>query len=669
MMYQSNTERIQDLVVQLNQYRHEYYNLSAPSVPDAVYDRLFDELAELEKETGCVMANSPTQTVGYPLVSELEKVSHEIPLLSLGKTKQVAELADFIGTQAVRLSLKLDGLTIKLVYEHGRLVQAATRGDGEVGADVTHNVGAITGVPLRIPYHGRLVVSGECFIRKSDFKELQATLMDSAGKPYKNGRNLASGSIQLLDAAICAKRRLSFLPFGVLEGLDDQLLIAHDSKNMKLTELERLGFGKCPSFFLYQPPVTAADLETWIDELKEIAEKEDLPIDGMVVSYDNIPYSQSCGRTGHHFKDGLAFKFEDGLVESVLREVEWNPTRNGMIAPVAIFDPVEIDGCQVSRATLHNLSIIKALDLNIGDRILISKRNMIIPKVEQNLDYGTGSMDFPTICPCCGHPTSIKLGAGEEPSEMLFCTNPECSDQFLRGLVHFVGKKALDIDGLSETTLSKFVEQGWIGAWCDIFHLDEHREEIIGMEGFGVKSYEKLWEAIQKSRNTTLERFVVALDIPMVGRTASRALVKRFNGDLDAFIQAAIDRYDFSTLEDFGSTLCGNLHDWFTHEENLTLVEQLRAEVTLQAPAAASTVQAENPFAGKTIVVTGTLEHFSREGISEKLISLGAKAVGSVSKNTDYVIAGEKAGGKLTKAQSLGVPVLTEQQFLDMLAQ
>lgn len=463
-------------------------------------------------------------------------------------------------------------------------------------------------------------------------------------------------------------RRLHFLPFGVLKGLDELPERENDSKFARLSWLSELGFGRCPGFLLQDPPVSDNALEAYIEELTQKATELDLPIDGMVVTYNSIAFSKGCGRTGHHYKDGLAFKFEDDLVETVLREVEWNPTRGGDIAPVAIFDPVEMDGCRVSRATLHNLTIIKGLGLKLGDRILVSKRNMIIPKVEQNLDMGTGVLEFPAACPCCGCATSIRLGADDkEPCEFLCCTNPDCSDQFLRKLVHFVSKKALDIDGLSEATLSKFIEQGWLGAYLDIFHLDEHREEIIQMEGFGEKSFQKLWEAIQQSRSTTFERFVVALDIPMVGRTASRALAKQFGSDMDSFLQAATERYDFSTLEDFGPILCSNLHGWFEQEENLLLVTQLRAELTLEAPAEMPAEQPENPFAGKTVVVTGTLVHFTRESIQEKLFSLGAKAAGSVSKNTDYVIAGEKAGSKLSKAQALGVTVLTEQQFLVML--
>lgn len=669
MTHTNEFARVFELVAMLNQYRNEYYNLAAPSVTDEVYDRLFDELLELERSTSCVMANSPTQTVGYPAVSSLSKVTHEVPLLSLDKKKLLSELVDFIGSQPTLLSLKLDGLTIKLIYEDGKLVQASTRGDGEVGEDVTHNVRAITGVPQSIPYHERLMVTGECFIRKDDFEVLKATLVDSAGKPYKHGRNLASGSIRLLDSATCAKRKLRFLPFGVLEGLDDVVGSDSDSKFAKLLELNQLGFGECPNFLLYHPPVSIGELDEYIKELLETATEQSLPIDGMVITYNSVLHSQSCGRTGHHYKDGLAFKFDDALHETVLREVEWNPTRSGDIAPVAIYDPVEIDGCQVSRATLHNLTIIKKLGLKLGDRIQVSKRNMIIPKLEQNLDRNDNVMDFPANCPCCGGATSIRLGADkDEPCEILCCANPDCSDQLLRKLVHFVGKKALDIGGLSEATLAKFMEQGWLGTYIDIFHLDEYHEEIVQMEGFGEKSYQKIWSAIQKSRSTTFERFIVALDISMIGKDASRTLAKQFGSNLDAFLQAVTEQFDFSTLEDFGPILCGNLRDWFAKEENLALMTQILTEVTLQAPAAAPPVQANNPFAGKTVVVTGTLEHFTRESIQEKLLSLGAKAAGSVSKNTDYVIAGDKAGSKLTKAQDLGVTVLTEQEFLSMVA-
>lgn len=662
-----NTEikRVHELVDVLNRYRNEYYNLSAPSVDDAVYDRLFDELVALEKSTGCVMGNSPTQTVGYPVVSKLKKVSHEIPLLSLDKEKSLQRLLDFQDSRTSILSLKLDGLTIKLTYENGELQQAATRGDGEVGSDITHNTRAIKGVPQKIPYPGRLVVTGEAFIHKADFERLKATVMDHTGKPYKTARNLAAGSVKLFSPAVCAQRCLSFIPFGVMEGLDEPGRDGN-SKSVKLQTLTEFGFARCPHVLLYKQPMIE-EMEQWIDHLKQKADEMDIPIDGMVLTYDDISYSKSCGRTGHHYKDGMAFKFEDGLVETVLRKVEWNPSRSGLLAPVAIFDTVEIDGTEVSRATLHNLTFIKTLQLNIGDRILVSKRNMIIPRVEENLDRSGDMLEFPAACPCCGQPTSIHLGEGDDASEFLYCDNPDCSDQFLRQLIHFAGKKAMDIDGLSTASIAKFVEQGWIGICTDIYHLDEHREEIIQLEGFGAKSYEKLWASIERSRDTTFERLVVALDIPLIGRTASRTLAKHFGSDLDAFVHAAMTKFDFTALEDIGETLSTNIQAWFAKEENLQLLDLLRAEVTLQAPQEeAADVQPAGPFSGKTVVVTGTLAQFSRTEIEELLARLGAKPASSVSKKTDYVVAGEKAGSKLTKAQALGVTVLSELQFVEM---
>ena len=664
-MMTQKMNKMRELVRVLNQYRHEYYNLNAPSVDDAVYDRLFDELQRLEKDTGCVMANSPTQTVGYPVVSGLKKVRHEIPLLSLDKTKQVQDLVDFLGEYTGSLSLKLDGLTVKLTYENGVLQQAATRGDGDVGEDITHNTRAISGIPQTIPYTGRLVVTGEAIIHKSDFERLKAVLRDSNGEPYKNARNLAAGSVRAYSAAVCAQRNVCFLPFNVLEGLDEPHR-ERNSKNVKLTTITQFGFGRCPGFLLVKPPLIS-ELEQWIGELVQKADEEDIPIDGLVVSYDDIDYSKSCGRTGHHYKDGLAFKFADEKMETVLRDVEWNTTRTGEITPVAIFDPVEIDGTTVSRATLHNLSIIKKLQLNKGNRILVSKRNMIIPCVEENLDRGAGLLDFPDVCPCCGEKVMVKQGEGKDPSEFLYCMNPDCSDQFLRQLIHFVGKKAMDIDGLSKASLEKFMDEGWLGTCADIYHLNEHQDEIIALDGFGLKSYEKLWAAIEASRSTTFERFVVALDIPLIGRTVSRILAKHFNRDLDAFIQAAMTMFDFTALDEVGETLSANIHEWFANPQNLNLLNLLRAEVALQAPEdVAAPVRNENPFSGKTVVVTGTLEHYSRSEIEELLAQLGAKPAGSVSKKTDYVVAGEKAGSKLTKAQALGVPVLSEAKFTEM---
>lgn len=727
-MYQLPGVRVRELTDQLNRYRHEYYNLNAPSVSDEAYDRLYDELERLEQETGCRMSNSPTQTVGYTVVSSLAKIQHDIPLLSLEKEKNILDLIRFIGNRQVLLMLKLDGLTVKLEYENGRLLRASTRGDGNEGEVITHNAPAISGIPMEIPYKQRLVVTGEAYIPKAVFEQLKNILLDSTGKPYRNARNLAAGSVRNHDAEACSKRGVRFTPFSVLEGLDEDPILAN-SKMAKLNRLMELGFSRCH----YLVPQNSSEtlITECIEELKMMADEEDTPIDGIVVTYNDIAFSRSCGRTGHHYKDGLAFKFEDDLFETVLQYIEWAPTRSGEISPVAVFNTVEIDGCEVSRASLHNLTFIKDLELLPGCRILVSKRNMIIPHVEENLErgmFGTivdyakvppqfrehwlGNMRiceyrcgrnecdgddstkqdpenrccslcvkrkargngiivdsvYPLVCPCCGTPTRIHESRKdkERTVETLYCDNPDCAMQRLRQYVHFVSKKAMDIEGLSEATLEKFIGRGWLHTFMDIYRLDEHAWEIREMEGFGEKSWLRLWDAIQRSRNTTFERYLISMDIPMVGRTASRELGRYFAGDLNAFESAVDDGFDFTQLNDFGEVLHRNIHAWFRIEENRILWEELQQMMNIEKNTATSTEVTGNPFAGCTVVVTGKLELFTRNSINARIESLGAKAGSSVSKNTDYLICGENAGSKLDNARKLGIPVLTEQQFLEM---
>lgn len=662
-----------ELTARLNVYRDEYYNKNAPSVSDAVYDRLFDELVGLEEQTGVIMTNSPTQTVGYPVVSGLPEAKHEIPLLSLDKTKLVNDLLSFQGGRVVNLSLKLDGLTTEIIYEGGILQRLSTRGDGDVGDDITHNAAAIEGIPMQIPYKERLVVVGESFIRNSDFERLRQTLVDSTGKPYKNSRNLAAGSVRAYNSSVCAQRCVHFLPFAVIDGLPE-VEAETDSKRMKLAKITEFGFGRVRS--LQFATVNNDMMELHIKVLKDKAEQEDLPIDGLVLSYDSISYSRTCGRTGHHFKDGLAFKFEDDLFETRLDHIEWTPTRSGEISPVAVFDTVEIDGCDVSRATLHNLSFIEGLELMPGNRILVSKRNMIIPQVEENLDRGSFSMEelVPKLCPCCGYQTEIHTTQKRVDGELkltktLFCHNPHCASQNLRKFVHFVSKKAMDIEGLSEATLEQFIARGWLQDFTDIYRLDEHREEIIRMDGFGEKSWQRLWNAIEKSRSTTFERYLIAMDIPMIGNTASSALGRCFDWSLRAFEVAVDTGYDFTQLPDFGETLHNNIHEWFRIEENRILWEELKPMVNIEKKEMNTPAVQDNPFMGKTVVVTGKVEPYTRDGINAKIYSLGAKAGSSVSKNTDYLICGENAGSKLAKAQSLGVAVLSPAEFFSMIGE
>ena len=662
-------KRIRELVQQLNQYRHEYYNLNAPSVSDAAYDHLYDELASLERSTGITISNSPTQTAGYRAISKLDKTTHSIPLLSLDKTKQGMDILSFLNGQNTLLMLKLDGLTVKLDYENGKLAAASTRGDGEVGEIITHNILAFQNVPVTIPYIGRLVITGEAFIQGKDFECLKESITDSSGKPYRNARNLAAGSARCLDANTCHERSITFLPFNVLEGLEEFTDIA-DSKAGRLQMLSSFGFGTCPAVPV-SPSVALMELEDEMTMLKDLADTLDIPIDGLVITYDSISYSKTCGRTGHHYKDGLAYKFEDDTHETTFRSIEWTPGRTGEIAPVAVFDTVEIDGCEVSKASLHNLTFIRELELYPDCHILVSKRNMIIPHIEENMNRGHYQDMIPKTCPCCGSDTRTYTRNADKNRivETLHCDNPKCCSRNLKRFVHFVEKKAMDIKGISEAILEKLIGLGYLTSFQDIYYLNRYREQIIALEGFGGKSYERMWAAIEESRNTTFSRFVVAMDIPMIGRIAGRELNRYFNGDLRAFELAAMDWFDFTCLDDFGGTMSRNIHDWFHNSDNVILWRTLQKELHFEERKEENTMTMKSsPFNGCTIVATGKLENFTRDSINNKIISLGATAGSSVTKSTDYLIYGKKAGSKLDKAKQFGVTILTEQQFLDMLS-
>ena len=661
--------QIKDLISKLNEHRHAYYNLNAPSITDKEYDQMFDTLKKLEMETGVVLSNSPTQNVGYYPVSILKKVKHPTPLLSLDKTKQVAELCSLYKRNFVLLMLKLDGLTTKLVYEDGKLLQASTRGDGETGEDITHNIPAYRNVPLTIPYKDRLVITGESYIHIHDFERLKDTLRDSNGKPYKNARNLAAGSVRNLNPAECAKRCVYFTAFNVLEGMVDNPY--SDSRQMRLSLLKPLGFDTCPYIAIEGPAPSEELVTTAINSLQAEASKRQIPIDGIVAIFDSLSYSKSCGRTGHHYKDGLAYKFEDEQYETILRKIEWTPTRFGEIAPVGIFDTIEIDGCDVSRASLHNLTFIKNLELVPGCRILVSKRNMIIPHIEENLDRGQYTDIVPPNCPCCGSKTWINRRKTSDGRvvETVHCGNSACESQILRKFEHFVCKKAMNIEGISAAILERFLDLGYLQSFQDIYHLDKHREDIIKLDGFGEKSFERLWGAITASRDTDFVHYLVAMDIPMVGRTKSRILNTVFHANLEEFELAATDDYDFTALEDFGDTLNHNIHTWFSDEDNLNLWRELQKEMNFKSKEENTMTNVKgNPFKDKTVVATGKLEHFTRDGINNEILKLGGKPGSSVSKKTDFLICGEKAGSKLKKAQELKIKILTEQEFLNMIA-
>ena len=667
-MEQTVAQQIQTLTARLNQYRNEYYNLSAPSVTNEVYDRLFDELKALEQTTGIVMADSPTQTVGYPAVDDLPKTQHIPPLLSLDKQKEIPEVLRFINGQIVTFMLKLDGLTIKLVYENGRFIEASTRGNGDIGSIVTHNANAISGIPMKIPFPGRLVVVGETFIRPSDFEQLKETVVLENGEHPKEERNLASGSILLHDAAVCRERRLHFMPFAVQEGMDEI-----DEHSERLQRLKPLGFDVFP-VMTSTKELTARDVEGAINALTEYAKQADIPIDGIVVKFESIRYGKGLGRTDHHYKDGIAIKPKDDLYETKLTDIEWNPSRSGEITPVALLGTVMIGGREISRSSLHNLSFIEDLELMPGNRVYVSTRNMIIPHIEENLDRGGFDLQrlAPSACPCCGRPTRIGITVSKEDGEeketkKLFCDNAACPARFIRQFEHFTGEKALDVAGLSEATLEKLIGHGFLRSFTDVFRLDQHKAEVIKLDGFGEKSFQNLWNAIQTSRNTTFERYLCAMDIPMIGSTASHTLAEQFHSSIDEFEAAVMSGYDFTKLPDFGETLHSNIHAWFQQEEHWYFWEELRMWVVIAPPCApAAPVSAASPFAGKTIVVTGKIEPYTRTEMNDFIASLGAVAGSSVTGKTNYLVCGEKAGSKLDKARSLGIAILSPDEFFAM---
>lgn len=664
-------KRIHELVKQLNEYRDAYYNRAESLVVDSKYDRLFDELKALETDTGVVLMNSPTSTVGYDVKSKLEKVSHDIPLLSLDKTKDVDELVKFMGNHKCLLMYKYDGLTVELIYNNSKLIQASTRGDGYTGEDITHNAKTFKNIPLTIPYNGFLRVVGEAIIYKHDFQKINDNL-PAGEKPYANARNLAAGSVRQLDSAVCDTRNIHFMLWDVLEGLDDlptldDLFPASDSRMTKFFACERLGF-ELPYACRFEQESSAFIIQDAIEHMRDQAIEKGIPIDGMVMKYDSISYSKQKGGTSHHNNDGIAFKFEDETAETVLREIEWSMGRTGQLTPVAIFDPIELDGTIVTRASVHNLSYIKDYDLNIGDKLKVYKANMIIPQILENIsatERGTKhGVQYPDACPVCGG--SIRVEQVND-TESVYCDNPKCNGKKLGKFSHYVSKPAMNIDGLSEATLEKFINSGWLTDFTDLYHLNRYDKEIMRMEGFGKRSYDKLMTAIEASKSTTLTRLLISLGIPYIGKTASKAISNYCAGDPYKFIELINDDFNWMQLEDFGEVMSASLKDWFSDDDNFKLYHCIVGHLNIQIEKVITTPVADNPFNGKTVVATGSLQNFTRDGIGKKLEELGAKVGNSVSKKTDYVIAGEKAGSKLTKAKELGVPVLTETEFMAMI--
>ncbi len=657
--------RVKELTAFLNKCCDEYYNKNNPSLSDAEYDALFDELTILERETGFQLPDSPTVRPGYEVLSSLQKVAHDIPLLSLAKTKSAADVFNMAQLSDGYLALKLDGLTVKITYENGVITEAATRGDGQVGEDITHNAKVFTNVPKKIPYDGRLVVSGEAFIDIPSFHQINDRIENDEDK-YSTPRNLASGSVRQLDSKICAERRVSFLPFNVLEGLKNTR-----SRIEKLKEIEKFGFGLIPHDMLSRDD-SVTTTEEKIFALKDTANKLGYPIDGIVFSFDDVDFARSQGKTSHHFKDGIAYKFGDPHFDTTLKNIVWNISRTGQLTPIAEFETVEIDNTNVERASLHNITFIENLKLLIGDKISVSKRNMIIPHVEKNITAETENrdkyrVDTPAVCPVCGGATEIKTTQnGDNEVRVLYCSNNNCGGRQIKKYTHFVSKAAMNIEGLSEQTLIKFISLGWINRLRDIFDLKDHKAEIVNMEGFGEKSYQNLCDSIENAKNTYLSNLLVAVNIPLLGKNAAKTIEDIFWGNKDKFLDAIGSRYDFTEIDGFGESINDEIYRWFDNSDNRTEFLELLNIVSLKEIEKAD-IDASNPFFGKTVVITGKFTNKSRDELTAVMQNLGAKVTGSVSGKTDFLLCGEDAGSKLSKAQKLGVKVITEEELNSML--
>lgn len=642
-------ERMKELADKLRQASKAYYQEDREIMSNREYDSLYDELQRLEAETGIVLAGSPTVTVGYEALETLPKERHESPMLSLGKTKERAELVSFAGSHEVLISWKLDGLTVVLTYRNGELEKAVTRGNGEIGEVITNNARVFQNIPLHISYKGELILRGEAIITYSEFEKINEEIEDVDAK-YKNPRNLCSGSVRQLNNEVTANRHVRFYTFALVKAEDV------DFGNSRAGQFEWL---KAQGFEVVEyRRVRADEIEKTVDYFAEKIQHYDIPSDGLVVTYDDIAYGQSLGRTAKFPRDSIAFKWQDETRETKLLEIEWSPSRTGLINPVAIFEPVELEGSTVSRASVHNLSIMKALKLGIGDVITVYKANMIIPQIAENLT-GSGTVEIPQVCPVCGKETMIRSMNGVET---LYCTNEHCSAKKIKSFTLFVSRDAMNIEGLSEATLEKFIARGYIHSYADIFHLEDYKDEIVTMEGFGEKSYANLIQSIDRSRQTTLPRLIYSLGIPNIGTANAKLICRFFENDLEQIRNSSTE--ELASIEGMGEVIAASVVEYFADEDNRKALDLLLAELTIEQPQEAAKDQI---FAGKTFVVTGSVEHFAnRNELKAYIEERGGKVTGSVTKKTDYLINNDTASSssKNKKAKELGIPILSEDDFL-----
>ena len=647
-------QRMQELIEILNEAGKAYYQEAEEIMSNLQYDRLYEELVELEQELGITLANSPTVNVGYEVLSELPKERHEKPMLSLDKTKDVERLKEFLGAQKALISWKLDGLTIVLTYRDGTLQKAVTRGNGEVGEVITNNAKVFRNVPLHIAYQGELILRGEAVIGYKDFEKINAEIADVDAK-YKNPRNLCSGSVRQLNNEITAKRNVKFFAFSLVkaDGVDFE-----NSRKKQFAWLSEQGFDVVEHY-----EVTSATVEERVAFFADKIEKNEFPSDGLVLVYDDIAYGQSLGTTAKFPRDSFAFKWADEIRETKLLEIEWSPSRTGLINPVAIFEPVELEGTTVSRASVHNISIMEELELGVGDRIQVYKANMIIPQIAENLTRSRVK-ELPEHCPVCGGKTQIQQ---VNHAKSLYCTNPDCQAKHIKSFALFVSRDALNIDGLSEATLEKFIMNGLIKDYADIFHLDRYAETIKTMEGFGEKSYNKLQASIEKARTTTLPKLIYSLGIANIGLANAKIICKEFDYDLEKMMQASPE--DLSAIDGVGEVIANAFVAYFRNEKHVEEVKKLLQELVIPKE---EKQEGEQIFAGVNFVITGSVEHFSnRNEVKEVIESKGGKVTGSVTSKTNYLINNDttSTSSKNKKARELGIAIISEEEFLKMLGE
>ena len=650
-MNRQKQERMKELVDLLNRAGKAYYQDAQEIMSNYEYDSLYDELVSLEKELGMTLSNSPTVNVGYQVLSELPKERHEEPMLSLDKTKEVEGLKEFLGDQNALLSWKMDGLTIVLTYQGGELRKAVTRGNGEVGEVITNNARVFRNIPLKIGYEGELILRGEAVIGYRDFERINEEITDVQAK-YKNPRNLCSGSVRQLNNEITARRNVRFFAFALVRapGVD-----FHNSRAAQMEWLKEQGFE-----IVEYHMVTRDTVEREVIKFSEKIPENDFPSDGLVLIYDDIEYGQSLGRTAKFPRDSIAFKWADETSRTRLLEIEWSPSRTGLINPVAIFEPVELEGTTVSRASVHNISIMEELELGVGDEIEVYKANMIIPQIARNLTR-SGVRDIPAVCPVCGGKTQIRQ---EGNAKTLYCTNPECQAKHVKAFTLFVSRDAMNIEGLSESTLENFIARGFIREYADIFHLDRYRDEIQSMEGFGEKSFQNLEASIEKARTTTLPRVIYGLGIANIGLANARMICRAFDYELDRMLAA--DQEDLNEISGIGDVIAGAFVAYFKDPVHRRRLEDLLKELTIVEEEGAGAPQT---LAGLTFVITGSVTHFANRSEVKALIeSMGGKVTGSVTSKTDYLINNdvESTSSKNKKARELGIPILSEEEFLEM---